>query len=139
MSARWRLFGTKKRRRKRYEVREKEKNKSEAWCFGFERRGKETKLSGLCEDEAQGGIHFRRAGKTGARRAPVEAGYFTTWALMRLVEPLRPMGTPAVITTVSPGLTRPSFRAASTDRENRRSVESTLPTRQGWMPQEMAS
>ena len=55
--------------------------------------------------------------------------YFTTWALMRLVEPLLPMGTPAVMTTVSPGSTTPSFLAESTHRENSRSVESTLPVR----------
>ena len=39
------------------------------------------------------------------------------WALMRLVEPLLPRGTPAVMTTVSPLWTSPSFRATSADRE----------------------
>ena len=58
---------------------------------------------------------------------------------MRLVEPLLPMGTPAVMTTVSPGFTMPSLRAHSTHRENSRSVESTVPDRQGFTPQEMAS
>ena len=43
MSERWRLFGTKKRRRERYEVREKEKPKIEAQRSGFnlERRSDE--------------------------------------------------------------------------------------------------
>ena len=53
----------------------------------------------------------------------------TTWALMRLVVPDLPRGTPAVMTTVSPGFTAPSFRATSTARENIRSVESTSPDR----------
>ena len=35
MSERWRLFGTKKRRRERYEVREKEKPQIEAQRSGF--------------------------------------------------------------------------------------------------------
>ena len=52
---------------------------------------------------------------------------FTTWALMRLVVPLALSGTPAVMTTVSPVWTMPSFRAVSTQRENSRSVESTEP------------
>lgn len=55
--------------------------------------------------------------------------FSTTWALMRLVVPDLPRGTPAVMTTVSPGFTAPSFRATSTARENIRSVESTSPDR----------
>ena len=63
-----------------------------------------------------------------ARARPLQL-YFTTCALIKLVEPLLPMGTPAVITTVSPGSTTPSFLAESTHMENNRSVESTLPVR----------
>ena len=51
----------------------------------------------------------------------------TTWALMRLVVPLTLKGTPAVMTTVSPGWISPSFRAVSTHRASSRSVESTEP------------
>lgn len=51
------------------------------------------------------------------------------WALMRLVEPLRPNGTPAVMTTTSPGYTSPSFRTTSVVREKIRSVELTSPVR----------
>lgn len=54
---------------------------------------------------------------------------YTTCALIRLVVPLLPMGTPAVMTTVSPHFTAPSLRATSTLMENRRSVESTKPVR----------
>ena len=58
---------------------------------------------------------------------------------MRLVVPDWPRGTPAVMTTVSPGLMAPSLRATSTARENIRSVESTSPDRKGCTPQETAS
>ena len=49
----------------------------------------------------------------------------TTWALIRFVLPARPMGTPAVMTTVCPPSTAPSFSAVCTHMEKRRSVEST--------------
>ena len=58
-----------------------------------------------------------------------------TWALSRLVDPLRPRGTPAVMTTVSPFWTSPSFRATSAQREKMRSVEFTSPVRKGMTPQ----
>ncbi len=41
---------------------------------------------------------------------------FTIAALIRLVEPLLPSGTPAVMTTVSPFCTSRSFSATSAER-----------------------
>ena len=79
---------------------------------------------------ASAGMDVRPAGR-GAHTDPAGA-YMpssTTWALMRLVVPERPRGTPAVMTTVSPGWTARSLRATSTARENMRSVESTSPER----------
>ena len=75
---------------------------------------------------------LKKQGRPG--KIPGRRGYFTTCALMRLVVPLLLRGTPAVITTVSPGWTSPSFLAVSAHRENRRSVESTFPDRKGTTP-----
>ena len=62
-----------------------------------------------------------------------------TCALIRFVDPLFPRGTPAVMTTVSPGRTSPSFTATSAEREKIRSVELTSPVRKGVTPQQIAS
>ena len=58
-----------------------------------------------------------------------------TWAFSRLVDPVRPRGTPAVMTTVSPFCTSPSFSVTSAPREKIRSVEFTSPVRRGITPQ----
>ena len=71
------------------------------------------------------GISLRSGAISSAAR--FSALQFTTWALIRFVVPLALRGTPAVMTTVSPLWTSPSFRAVSTQREKSRSVESTEP------------
>lgn len=63
----------------------------------------------------------------------------TISAFIRFVSTLLPSGTPAVMTTVSPAWTSPSFRATSVQREKIRSVECTSPVRNGTTPQLMAS
>ena len=58
---------------------------------------------------------------------------------MRLVLPARPIGMPAVMTTICPLSTAPSLSALCTHMEKRRSVESTYPASSGLTPQEIAS
>ena len=52
-------------------------------------------------------------------------GAYTVCAFMRLVLPARPIGTPAVMTTMSPLLTTPSLSEVCTHMEKSLSVEST--------------
>ena len=62
-----------------------------------------------------------------------------TWAFIRLVWPVRPMGTPAVMTTVSPSFTKCSRTATWQAMDSIRSVEVTSPVSTGTTPQHIAS
>ena len=77
MSERWRLFGTKKRRRERYEVREKEKTQIEAQRSGFN-----------LEKEEQGSVRMTSFSAIGIKRRRSKADFAPTlWRGRRDLNP----------------------------------------------------
>ena len=71
MNERWRLFGTKKRRRGRYEVREKEKPQIEAQRSGFN-----------LEKEEQGSVRMTPFSAVGIKRRRSKADFAPTWLML---------------------------------------------------------
>ena len=68
MSERWRLFGTKKRRRERYEVRKKEETKLKPSVSGFN-----------LEKEEQGSVRMTSFSAVGIKRRRSKADFAPTW------------------------------------------------------------
>ena len=82
-----------------------------------------------CRNLQHAGQFHESPGKPAHTARAYISSMLITCALSRFVDPVRPRGTPAVITTVSPFCTSPSFSPTSAQREKMRSVELTSPAR----------